>query len=283
MATSSALQQQLAKLDIAGPVQHYAIAAIFDAACQGASSPPSPPAEAAMQQCLCLPDGQAAGVAVTKLLEMTEKNRLPHSTAQSLLLTALAVATPAAAVPLGSAAVTLWAMQLNKAKPSSSSSWKAHLLSKCLRISPSAGPSIISGVCRLLTKAALATPGTIKNGPSSGHVDYVTILSSLRPFLCSILLDPTVSTQHSQLATTLCSSLVRTAAALDGAPAAQHAMLSLLCSFLPGLQVRTVQQQGAAEAFVADVMELLESCQEEPGNEMSGNKRKNCISAIFMF
>ena len=270
---SGVLQQQLTKLDIPGPVQHYAIAAIFDAACQSGSSPPSAPSEAALQQCLCLRDGQAAGVAVHKLLEMTENNRLQQSTAQSLLLTALAVASPAAAVPLGSAAVSLWAIQLKSQASSSignsssssffpSQTWKSHFLSKAVLASPSAGPAIVSTLCKLLTRTA-------RPGSNGSKLDYVTVISAVQPFLCYIILDPTASTQHSQqLSSTLCSSLVRMAASLESsAPHAQHAMLRMLCSFLPALQVRTAQQQLAAEIFVADVMELLESSQQEPGKE----------------
>ncbi|KAL4520911.1 hypothetical protein Ndes2526B_g00093 [Nannochloris sp. 'desiccata'] len=272
MSSSTALQQQLSKLDTPGPVQHYAIVAIFDAVCRGTSLPSSSAhlstaaSEAAILQCLCLQDGQAAGVAAEKLLEATRGNKVDTNAAQSLLLTALTVASPASAAPLTAALVSIWHFQLsrdltNVGNPTQNMLWKSHILSKALIASPFAGIELISSICKMLSKQILASAST---------EDYNVVLNSLRPFLSFVFLDPTVLKQYPQHATNLHSSLVRTAAAVSRSPApvapeSQHAMLRLLCSFLPTLQVQSTAQQLFAESCIADIMDLLESCELEPG------------------
>jgi hypothetical protein len=275
LSSSTALQQQLSKLDTPGPVQHYAIAAIFDAVCQGASSP-SPSAhlssvsEAAILQCLCLQDGHAAGVAAEKLCEATRGNKLDSNAAQSLLLTALAVASFASAAPLTSALVSIWHFQLcsvhlkNTHHPTQNMIWKSHILSKALVASPFAGTALISTICKTLSTLTSAS-----DAPS--QAEFKCNLNSLRPFLSFVFLDPTVSKQYPQHATNLFSSLVRTVAAAPRssagpvAPESQHAMLRMLCSFLPALQVQSTAQQLFAESCIADIMDLLEACEIEPG------------------
>ncbi len=260
MSSSTALQQQLSKLDTPGPVQHYAIAAIFDATCQGTSSSSqlSAASQTAVLQCLCLQDGHAAGVATEKLVEAVYGNKIDASAAQSLLLTALAVASPASAAPLTSALISIWHYQLGN--DSSPVSWKSHVLSKALVASPFAGTELISSICKLLLKHA-------EKKKDESFLTFNGVLSSLRPFFSFIFLDPTISTHYPQHATNLHSSLVRTAAAAGAlAPENQHAMLRMLCSFLPALQVQSTAQQLFAESCVADIMDLLEACEIEPGN-----------------
>jgi hypothetical protein len=246
------LQQQLAKLDVPGPVQQYAIAAVFDAACQGATAPPSPAAESALVRCLTLPSAQGAGVAADRLIDSVKGGKLGAADAHSLLLTALAVAPAAAAAPLAGAAVALWGLQPPSA--AALTSCKAHPLSKALLACPAAGPELVAGACRVV---AAATAGS-----AAGITDR---LDSLRPFIFMILLDPGATSQHPQLASSMHGGLVRTVAGGDAAPAAQHAVLRLLCSLLPALQMRTPAQQGAAAACAADILDLIESCIEEPG------------------
>jgi hypothetical protein len=263
MSSSTALQQQLSKLDTPGPVQHYAIAAIFDAACQGrpgSSSQFSAPVEAAILQCLCLQDGQAAAVAAEKLVECIHNNKVDTNVAQSLLLTALAVASAASASPLAAALVSIWYFQLRNEADSSSTTtnfkntnmpWKSHILSKALIASPFAGTELISSICKILFKYS-----------NKMEEDTRCILTSFTPFLRFVFLDAVVSHRYPQYAMNLHSSLVRTAIAF---PKSQHAMLRLLCSFLPALPVQSSAQQLFAESCVADIMDLLEACETEPG------------------
>jgi hypothetical protein len=282
MSTSTVIQQNLSKLDTPGPVQHYAIAAIFDAACQGttASSSPAQPlpavSEAAILQCLCLQNGQASGIATEKLLEFVIEYRIDVNAAQSLLLTALAVASAATAAPLTAALVSVWHWQLSNDVARSRSTtitnqnipWKSHVLSKALLASPFAGTELISSICKILSKhASVATKQENKKKIEFSLNFFNGVLTSLRPFFSFVFLDPTVSKQYPQHATTLHSSLVRTVAAAAAlvAPASQHAVLRMLCSFLPALQVQSTSQQLFAESCVADIMDLLEACETEPG------------------
>lgn len=225
MSSSSALQQHLSKLDTPGPVQHYAIAAIFDAACQRSGSstsiPLSAPQEAAILQCLCLKNGHAVAVAAEKLAEYTRTNKLEVITAQSLLLTALAVASSSSAAPLTSTIVSLWHYQLCSTDLKTASPnmpWKAHTLSRTLLASPFAGAELISSICKMLNKHAASGVGKGEEDKTMGTYSsqFNDILSYLRPFLSFIFVDPIVSKQFSQHATNLHSSLVRTAAASSG-------------------------------------------------------------------
>ena len=283
----TAFQQHLPKLDIPGPVQQYAIAAIFDGACQTGPRP-SPPAEAALLQCLCLRSGQAVSVAVDKLIDAVRSKKLAESISQSLLLAALAVASASAVSPLAAGAVALWKDSLNHHHQQEEEHvhhdhhhhrsppmvWKSHYLSKVLLACPGAGPELSAGICKLLRQTA--SEEEINPIKREACIDFDVLLSALRPFLCFVLLEDCHSTspsssssslvqQQQHLAVSLHSNLVRCAAALWQNPAAQHSLLCMLCSFLPALRVRTPGQQMAAEAFVADVLDALEACEKEPG------------------
>jgi hypothetical protein len=85
------------------------------------------------------------------------------------------------------------------------------------------------------------------------------------PWFKFVFLDPVISKKYPQHAMNLHSSLVRTAAARTAPPEHQHTMLRMLCSFLPALQVQSTAEQLCAESCVADIMDLLEVCQIEPG------------------
>jgi len=245
---ASNLQQLLSKLDAPGPAQLYAVTSVFNAA---ASSPPSA-AEPAIRQCLCLGSGAAVAVAVDQLLALVRSAKIEADAAHSLLRTALAVAHASTAGPLATGAADLFDWQVGKSGGviASGTSWRQHPLAEAMLSSPHAGPPLLSRVCSHLS-------ASLRKDPAS--------LSTYQPFFQCVSLDRELGGQQPQMPSAARAALVRLGCALNDAPAAQHAVLSMLVGALPALPVHKSQDQAAAACYLGDVLDLLEACEQEPG------------------
>lgn len=180
---------------------------------------------------------------------------------QDLLLTALAVASPATAPPLA-AGMLRPLEQLSSGSPETAplGAYRSHLLSKALLSNVAATQPLLLGIARLLSRAATA--------PDASPAPLHCLLTTLRPFLSFALLDPAVAQAQPLLPLQLHGALARVAACSPSLPA-QLELLRLLVAHLPALRLSatsgSAQRQAAAAGAVGEVMDVLESCAEEPG------------------
>lgn len=229
----------------------------------------SPPATACRRvpvllhpTCHPLPLAQAAVEAAVQALLQADPSQL-GAPPQDLLLAALAVAPAAAAPPLATGLLELFARQAagrsshSSAASASPAAWRSHLVSKALLANPAAAQPLVLGVTRLLSRAAGQAEG--------GALDRM--LAAVQPFLSLVLLDPALQQQHPALAPQLHGALARLACCAPSA-AAEAALVRLLVSHLPALRLQGADSQAAASAAVGDVLDVLESCAEEPGEAM---------------
>lgn len=219
---------------------------------QALSSGPRPlqaVVEAAVQALLTLPAETAAAAGASP---------------QDLLLTALSVAGPTTAAPLADGILRLYERQLGSQPAASApaAGWRAHPLSRALLSNAAAAQPLVLGAARLLA--------TVAESSSSSPSAFAGTLSAMRPFLSFLLLDPQVAAAQPLLPGVAHSALVRVACCTPS-PTAQLELLRLLVAHLPALRLTagdgsSVQRAAAA---VADVMDVLESCTEEPGRQGS--------------
>ena len=203
---------------------------------------------------------------------------VPPAVQQDLLLTALSVAGSGTAAPLSVGVLRLFERQLQAPNSSSQhagaatavsggAAWRSHLLSRALLSNAATAGPLVLGVTRVLSHAAEAAPGP---GQARG---LEPALTALRPFLSFVLLDPQLRHQLPLLPLQLHSALARLACC-TGSAATQHHLLALLVAHLPALRLGAFGsgsggpgQQAAAEvaAAVGEVLDVVESCGEEPG------------------
>ena len=207
--------------------------------------------EAAVQALLASPDEPAAAGA---------------SSPQDLLLTALSVAGPATAAMLADGILRLYERQLSSRVPPSqqpqpAAAWRSHPLSRALLSNAAAAQPLVLGTARLLARAAQ---------DAGGHHQFAATLAALRPFLSLVLLDPQLAAAQPLLPGVAHSSLARVACC-TASPAAQLELLRLLVAHLSALRLVAGDASSAQQvaAAVADVMDVLESCAEEPGATVS--------------
>ncbi len=206
---------------------------------------------------------QAAVEAAVHALLQTDPTQLGDSP-QNLLLAALVVAPVTTAPPLAIGLLELFAGQpaagggYGIAAPGTPANWRTHPISKALLANPGAAQPLVLGVTRLLLRAA--------GSADSAVLDRT--LSSLQPFLSLVLLDPALQQQHPALAHQLHGALARLASCAPSA-GAQAALLRLLVAHLPALRLQGADSQAAASLAVADVLDALEACAEEPGERAS--------------
>lgn len=195
--------------------------------------------------------------AVSGLLHL---DSLPLGAQQDLLLTALSVAGSGLAAPLADGVLRLFERQVqlhSDSKQATPLAWRSHLLSRVLLSNAAAANSLVLGVTRMLASAAQASA-------------FERVLTALRPFLSFVLLDPQLRTQLPLLPLQLQGALARLACS-TGSTTAQRHLLALLVAHLPALHLATAsggdlaQQAAAACAAVAEVLDVVESCHEEPG------------------
>ena len=203
--------------------------------------------EAAVQALLALPAQPVAASA---------------NSPQDLLLTALSVAGPATAATLADGILRLYERQLSSRpaitpQPQPPAAWRAHPLSRALLSNAAAAQPLVLGSARLLARAAES---------SGSPAAFVATLAALRPFLSFLLLDPQLATAQPLLPSMAHSALARVACCTS-CSAAQLELLGLLVAHLPALRVTAGDPSGAQQAAeaVADVMDVVESCGEEPG------------------
>ena len=242
---------------------------------------------------------------------------LGQQDAADLLLTALAVATPATAGPLVDGMLALFAASIGAdSAPATASgapgggggaaAWRAHPLARALLAHPAAPQPLALGVARLLTRAAAGAPlavgpgavGPQHAGSKSGGIaadSFKAVLAALQPFLSWALLDPQLHQQQPLVAPTLHASLSRVACGIAGSVAAaagvgtgssgsgagspnpQQELLALLAAHLPAWPLGTAAQQAAAAAAVAEVVDAVESCSDEPGGLVC-----NCLAGLVV-
>jgi len=181
---------------------------------------------------------------------------------QDLLLTALSVAGPATAAPLADGILRLYERQLSSRTPTTpqpqpATAWRAHPLSRALLSNAAAAQPLVLGTARLLARAAES---------SGSPAAFAATLAALRPFLSFLLLDPQLAAAQPLLPSMAHAALARVACCTTSS-AAQLELLGLLVAHLPALRVAAGDPSGAQQAAVAvaDVMDVVESCVEEPG------------------
>ena len=209
---------------------------------------------------------------------LLQLNGISTSVQQDLLLTALSMAGSGTAAPLLVGVLHIFEQQLQALNSSSQHAraaaavgrgvaWRSHLLSRALLSNSATAGPLVLGVTRLLSHAAGAAPGP---GQACG---FEAVLAALRPFFSFVLLEPQLRHQLPLLPLQLHSALARLACC-TGSSAAQHHLLALLVEHLPALRLGAFAsgsggpgQQAAAEAAAAvgEVLDVLESCGEEPG------------------
>ena len=205
------------------------------------------------------------------LLQLPQPTSSTAASHQDLLLTALAVAGPSTAPALADGMLLLCKAQLSDSgaahatavtAAAAAAAWRTHPLSKALLSNAAAAQPLVMGAARLLTRSA-ATGGGTYNAASS----LPSTLAALRPFLSYVLLDPQLAAAQPLLAPQLHGALARVACCC-ASPAAQAELLRLLAAHLPALRPSAgASQQEAAAAAVADVMDVVESCTQEPGGD----------------
>lgn len=183
------------------------------------------------------------------------------TSAQDLLLTALSVAGHTTAAPLADGILRLYECQLGSQPAASApaAGWRANPLSRALLSNAAAAQPLVLGAARLLARAAESS-----SSPSA----FAATLSALRPFLSFLLLDPQLAAAQPLLPGGTHSALARVACCTPS-PAAQLVLLRLLADHLPALRLTAGDPSDTqqAAAAVADVMDVLESCAEEPGRQ----------------
>lgn len=182
-----------------------------------------------------------------------------------LLLTALAVAGGGTAPPLAAGVLSLFEQQLTagpqKPAQQQATAPRSHPLSRALLSNAAAVQPLLLGVARLVARSAAAD--------SSAAPPLDCLLPALRPFLGWALLDPGLAAAQPLLAPQLHAALARVAACAPSPPA-QLRLLRLLAGYLPALRLPSGTggaQAAAAAAAVADLMDALEACAEEPGEQ----------------
>ena len=184
------------------------------------------------------------------------------SSPHDLLLTALSVAGPATAAVLADGILRLYERQLSSRQHSSqepqpATAWRAHPLNRAVLSNTAAAQPLVQGTARLLASAAEGT---------GSHQQFAGTLAALRPFLSFLLLDPQLAAAQPLLPGLVHSALARVACCAPS-PTAQQELLRLLVAHLPALRLACGDPSSAQQAAsaVADVMDVLESCIEEPG------------------
>ena len=215
-----------------------------------------------------LPSQAVVEAAVQALLSLPAAGPTSGTAApQDLLLTALAVAGPATAAPLAEGVLRLFELQLTSfvqpAVQPAAAAWRAHPLSRALLSNPAAAQPLLLGAARLLARAAERASSA---GSPPSPPPFAATLAALRPFLSLLLLDPQLAAAQPQLPGAAHSALARVACCAPS-PAAQLELLGLLAAHLPALRLAAGAPGGAQQvaAALADVMDVVESCTEEPG------------------
>lgn len=287
----ASLQSSLDRLRVPhAAVQAAAIAAAFSAL---RSSPGLSQAarEAAIRQCLGLEDVAAVESSVEALIALTRPGSggagggplLPRHEAADLLLTSLSVASTGTAPVLADGLLCLHiaGAEEGAAPTSVAAAWRAHPLARALLAHPAAAQPLALGVARALSRAAAGCEGLPRFG---------ALLALLRPFLSWALLDPGLQAAQPLVAPLLHSALARVACGCGSngssggeGPSPQQQLLELLAAHLPAWPLATPAQREAAAAAVADVADVLESCEEWPGAAKwwvcAGYSQKNCLKS----
>lgn len=158
--------------------------------------------------------------------------------------------------------------------------WRSHVLSRALQANPAAAQPLLLGVLGLLARAAASKDGVVVSDTSGAN--FSSTLAAVRPFLAFVLLSPEVAAQQPGLTVEAHASLARFACCARS-PEAQREVLALLVALLPARQARTPAQQGAAVAAVADILDLIESCEEEPGGCCGSRTRCRGVGSCLVF
>lgn len=158
--------------------------------------------------------------------------------------------------------------------------WRSHVLSRALQANPAAAQPLLLGVLGLLARATASKDGVPASDTSGGN--FSSTLAAVRPFLAFVLLSPEVAAQQPGLAAEAHASLARFACCTCSAEA-QREVLALLLALLPARQARTPAQQGAAVAAVADILDLVESYEEEPGGCCGSRARCRGVGSCLVF
>ena len=214
------------------------------------------------------------------LLPLASAGASAAARVQDQLLAALSTAGSHTVPVLADALLQLFEGQLQPATPVPPSSpapagWRTHPLSKALLSSAGAGQPLVLGVARLLMRAAEAAAAAPAAVPDAAV--FERLLAQLRPFLSFVLLDSQLAAQHPLMPPQLRSTLARVACCTTS-PAAQAQLLQFLATHLPALRLSltastvgasaggtSAELEAAASAAVADVMDVVESADEDPG------------------
>jgi hypothetical protein len=200
--------------------------------------------------------------------------------AQDRVLVALATAGPSTAAPLVDGLLRLFEARVAQSaqQDAAAPSWRAHPLSRALLSSNAAAQPLVLGVARLLARAAAQPQQAASARILPAAAPWEKVLAALRPFISIVLLEPKLAARLPLLPGQSHATLARIASCVPSA-AAQLDLLALLVAYLPAMRLgsdgptaagspaATAQPQGAAPVAqaVADVMEVLQSCDEEPG------------------
>ncbi|GAB4813990.1 hypothetical protein N2152v2_001036 [Parachlorella kessleri] len=154
--------------------------------------------------------------------------------------------------------------------------WGSHVLSRALQANPAAAQPLLQGVLRELARKA----GTAAGAPQSPPSRFLALLAALHPFIAFVLLSPDVSQQHPALAPDLHGGLARFACC-GTAQQDQQAVLALLVGLLPARLVASPVQQGALVAAVGDILDVMESCSDEPEPTLVANLIAHLLALCF--